>query len=87
MFDLPCVAGEYKEPKTRLDPIIYELRKRRYELGWSSTLVSNKSGYSKTSIREWENGHGTPSFHALRAWCDTLGVELILKIKETSDAR
>jgi len=80
-FDRPNVAGEYKEPKTHLDPIIYKLRKRRYDLGWSNTLVAEKSGYSKKSIREWENGHGTPSFPALRVWCDTLGVEIVLKEK------
>lgn len=80
-FDVLNVAGEYHEPSRKLDPLIYDLRKRRYDLGWSLTLLSHKMGFSKQAIREWENGHAHPSFFALRAWGDTLGVDIILKEK------
>lgn len=85
MFDLPNVAGNYTEPKCRLDPIVYVLRKRRYELGWSNTLVAKKSGYAKEAIRSWENGRSSPNLRAVRVWGETLGLELNISIKDGDD--
>lgn len=84
MFNVYGVAEAYFEPRRKLDPLIYRLRKRRYDMGWSAEKLSQKMGYSKKTLQEWENGHATPSFPALQVWCQSLGGELKF---EVNDAR
>ena len=77
------MADVFKEPRRQLDPIIYELRRLRYERGIKLRDLSTRAGYSKKTLVQWEGGHYSPRHTALRDWCDALGVELILREKET----
>lgn len=85
MFCLPNTAGEYKEPVRSLDPDVYKLRKRRYDLGWSTTYLSTKVGYDKKTIQCWERGQSIPHYVAFRNWCEALGYKMT--IEENDNAR
>lgn len=69
-------APPYKEPTRQLDPLVYELRKRRYEVGISIPALAEIMGYDHTTIAAWECGDHLPGIRALRDWCKALGKKM-----------
>jgi transcriptional regulator with XRE-family HTH domain len=76
-------AGPYKEPKTDLIVVSYQLRKVRYQRGLSLNALSALSGYSSKTIQGWENGHFNPSVPAVIDWANTLGFDIVLRDRST----
>lgn len=68
----------YKEPRRRLHPLVYTLRKRRYELGMTSNEVADHIGYDIDTLQSWEFGGYLPSFRAMEVWAMGLGLKLEL---------
>lgn len=77
------VSDGYRDPPRDLHPLIFELRKRRFDLGISQLGLSDKMGYEVSSLRKWETGVQVPSYPSLLNWCDALGVRLALVPDET----
>ena len=78
-------AGDYAEPVRKLHPLIFKLRKRRYDLGISSYALGKIMGVSKENIRKWETGVHFPTFHSLIDWCTALKMDI--KVEADDDAR
>lgn len=51
------------------------LRAKRIELGITQSHLSERMGYGKNSVWQWENGH-LPSAMALFDWTSSLGFKL-----------
>lgn len=73
------VANDYTEPSRKLHPLIFDLRKRRIEIGISQTLLAEKMGYSLDAIRRWEQGLNYPTYRALIDWSELLGVTMTIR--------
>lgn len=58
--------------------LIVEMRARREAQGLSRRALSLRLGYGEETVRHWEDGQNNPSFPALLAWCQALGVRLEL---------
>lgn len=85
-FNRYGVASEYTDPTRQLHPLIFEIRKRRIEIGISQTLLAEKMGYDVDTIRRWEQGLNYPSYRALIDWSDCLGVTMTIKdIEQVGD--
>lgn len=77
----------YREPKRPLDPVIYALRKRRYDLNLSGPALAERMGYAGQIVAGWECGSRKPNYRSLMDWCKALGVELTIHVPpEGSDA-
>ena len=63
-------------------PVVKELAERRRTQGIKLDDLAEKSGYSVSHLMKMECGHRSPSFFALNAWANTLGVELTIKDQE-----
>ena len=77
-----CKYGQttgYREPSVELDPLVFELRKRRFDAGLSALGLADRMGYSADAIRRWESGVGFPTYRALLDWCQALGVGLTIQ--------
>lgn len=61
-----------------LDPMIVALRARRIQLRKTQLEVSIDAGFGVRSIEWWETGRVTPGLFNLRAWANSLGVDLLL---------
>jgi len=85
-LDVRGEAGDYFEPKTKLDPVAYTLRKRRYDLNISLNALSERLGYTAATIRKWECGEHVPNYIHLRNWCEALGYELNISEKQDEPA-
>ena len=72
----------YREPARKLHPLVYALRKRRYDLGLSAAEVSRKIGYEIGTIQNWEMGSTKPTFYSLETWAEGLGMRLTLEEAE-----
>ena len=68
----------YKEPAKRLHPLVYTLRKRRYEIGMGAAEVAERIGYELSTLQAWELGTGRPTLSSLEAWATGLGMKLEL---------
>jgi transcriptional regulator with XRE-family HTH domain len=66
-------------------PIVKKLADKRRVDEMSIHELSRKSGYSVDHLHKMEFGHRTPSLSALNAWAETLGYEVILKLKGEHD--
>lgn len=73
-------CGVYREPKRQLDPVVYALRKRRYELQIPLNDLAKKIGYDRHNLACWECGIRTPSYRSLHDWCEALGAKLTINI-------
>lgn len=72
-------AADYTEPTAPLHPIIFALRKRRYDLNMSTRMIAERAGLSFKTLQKYENGHASPHFTSLLAWAKALDLELELK--------
>ena len=59
-----------------------QLAKRRMELGWSQSMLSRKSGVSKTQISRIENNHACPGYDVIDKLEGALGVPLMDLFRE-----
>jgi len=78
-FKMKDEAGEYTEPLRPLDPLIFALRKRRYDLNLSASAVGRIARISSKSIQKYENGHALPHLQTLRQWAKALKMEIVFK--------
>lgn len=58
------------------DQLFSALREKRIEKGMSLTEFSAMLGYDYSTVGGWERSERSPTYRALRDWCDALGVEL-----------
>lgn len=65
-------------------PVVKKLADKRRADEMSLGELSDKSGYSIDHLMKMECGHRTPSMMALNTWAETLGYEIILKLKVNS---
>lgn len=77
-FDKFGKAGDYSEPEYTLDPIVYTLRKARYDQDVSQKVLAKRMNWSARSLRDAERGMTSPSFHIMKIWAKTLGYTLEL---------
>lgn len=72
-------AGDYAEPTRKLDPLVYRLRKARYDTGISQPVLAKKMGYGVKNLKNVESGVQQPSYFFLQTWAQALGfkVELV----------
>lgn len=77
----PDRPGTYREPRRKLHPLVYILRKRRYELGLSSRACAEHAGYAAATIQQWECGQATPTLVNLETWAESLNLKLVLEEK------
>lgn len=78
-FKVRHEAADYSPPSIPLHPLIFLLRKRRYDLNMSTRLVADRAGLSFKTLQKYENGHASPNFISLLAWAAALNMELDLK--------
>ncbi len=69
------------------DGLIDGLRQRRIALGYTQTEVASILGFSFAFVERCERGDDNPSYFALKAWCQALGLELGVRISRTHKAR
>lgn len=67
---------KYREPTKRLHPLVYALRKRRYDLRLGARAVAERIGYEVDTLQGWEMGRTTPNIFAVEAWAQGLGLKL-----------
>lgn len=66
----------YKEPPRPLSPIVYKLRKARYDKGICAYDLADRLGYALSTVQEWESGVKTPRPQALRDWAQVLKIDI-----------
>jgi transcriptional regulator with XRE-family HTH domain len=76
MLDVYGKPGEYREPVRPLNPLIFALRKRRYDLEISSERMAAKIGVSKATLRKWETGIHSPTLPLLLCWAEALRMSI-----------
>lgn len=69
-------AAKYREPGKELDPVVYALRKRRYEMGLSLPALGDLMDYDPNTIAGWECGLREPALKSLRLWCKALNMRM-----------
>lgn len=57
-------------------PIFLELRRIRLRRRITRAQLAQRLGYHTVMISKWENNATVPSFFAIDAWCQALGVSL-----------
>ena len=72
-------AGKYAEPIMPLDPIIYALRKRRYDLNVTQAQLAKRMGWDKRTVQTAESGRVAVSFAFVVAWAQSLGMSIKLE--------
>ncbi len=63
-------------------PIITELKAIRRSQKVSQDAVGFALGIQQAVISEWESGDHNPQLHSLSKWADTLGYDVVLKLKD-----
>lgn len=71
-------ATDYTEPTRKLDPVIYALRKARYDQNISQTLLARRIGVGIDTLKKYEQGVLSPSWSNIQAWAKALGRALTL---------
>ena len=66
---------------SRMDKIVKE---RRTILGLTQQDLSDYTGLSVRFIKSVEAGKGNPSIHSLAKIAEVLGLEIVLKVKESN---
>lgn len=66
----------YKEPARPLPPVVYALRKARYDKGICAYDLADRIGYSLTALQEWECGVKKPRPQALKEWAQALKMDI-----------
>ena len=66
-----------------LEEITSEFKLRRIALAVTQENVSELSGVSLRTIKEFESGKGNPTFATLSKIADVLGIEFKLEKKQT----
>jgi transcriptional regulator with XRE-family HTH domain len=61
------------------DPLFLTLRKKRIVGGETLSKFSERLGYDYSTVGGWERGERTPTYKALRDWCDALNVTLEIR--------
>ncbi len=59
------------------------IKQRRALLGISQQDLSDYSGVGISTVKDLERGVGNPSIDTLRKILDVVGLEIILKVKQT----
>ena len=62
--------------------IISIIKTRRKSLGINQTMLADIAGVSLHTISDMESGKGNPSLELLHKITDSLGLEIILKVKD-----
>lgn len=75
-YDRRGEAGPYFEPLQPLSPIIYDLRRRRYDMGVSQSALAKRFGVSRRTLNNWETGVCLPTRKNLAKWADALGMKI-----------
>ena len=75
---------KYREPTKRLHPLVYALRKRRYDLRLGARAVADRIGYEVDTVQAWEMGRTTPNIFAVQAWAQGLGLEVTFTEREAT---
>ncbi len=75
----------YREPKRKLHPLVYALRKLRVTAGITQGDMAQKSGYSHRTIEDWERGNNLPHILALQTWAEAAGLRLALLDKDGNE--
>lgn len=63
--------------------IIETIKSRRDSLLVTQETLSELSGVAIGALKKFESGKGNPTLMTLKKLCDTLGLEITLKVKET----
>jgi transcriptional regulator with XRE-family HTH domain len=61
------------------DPLFSALREKRIAMGETLTEFSERLGYDYSTVGGWERSERTPTYRALRDWCDALNVTLEIR--------
>jgi transcriptional regulator with XRE-family HTH domain len=64
-----------------LEEIISEFKLRRIALAVTQENISELSGVSLRTIKEFESGKGNPTFATLNKIAEVLGIEIKLEVK------
>jgi transcriptional regulator with XRE-family HTH domain len=60
--------------------LIYRLKQRRLELGWSQAEVAQRmDGRTRAMVSNWESGRFVPRTAVLMHWAEVLGLVLGLR--------
>lgn len=59
------------------------IKERRALLGISQQDLSDYSGVGISTVKDLERGVGNPSIETLRKILDVVGLEMVLKVKQT----
>ncbi|MET0415805.1 MAG: helix-turn-helix transcriptional regulator [Actinoplanes sp.] len=69
------------------DPLIDQLRERRYQVGGSAYTLSARAGLGYSQLYRAEAGTRSPTLTTLRAWADALDCDIQLVPRSTSTER
>ena len=59
------------------------IKERRAVLGISQQDLSDFSGVGISTVKDLERGVGNPSLQTLKKMLDVVGLEIVLKVKQT----
>jgi transcriptional regulator with XRE-family HTH domain len=71
--------GRVRHSQNKVSAIVDHLRRLRVKRLISMEELSQKIGYDRTSLHDWENGHRQPKFQAVVDWADALGLVVTLE--------
>ena len=66
-----------------MNDIALVIKERRAILGISQQDLSDYSGVGISTVKDLERGVGNPSLHTLQKIFEVLGMEMVLKVKQT----
>lgn len=72
------VPPSYREPKAKLHPVMYALRKLRITSGVTQGDLALRAGYSIRTMESWEDGTNYPSIVRADDMAKALGARLAL---------
>lgn len=70
-----------------LEELVGSIKARRAMLQVNQEMLSELSGVSLRTIKEFESGKGNPTFQTISKLADVLGLELALRVKNLNSDR
>jgi transcriptional regulator with XRE-family HTH domain len=67
----------------RIDPVVAQLRHTRKSRQITQVEMARASGIGQSMISEIETGVSQPTVQTLRRYADALGLDIVLKLRNT----